>query len=832
MAISNTALAAATVELARQYKAEEIDEAGYATGLAALWVEANSAVPALGEKIDAQLAIKADILTAWQAALNVKGQVAAVSGLPAEAEDRDAYQLVNPADPLDGHLFTRVAGVWTDIGPLGGERGASAFDVAVKVAEDAGQPPPADEAAFVQELRQPALDAAETATTAASNADAKATLANDKAALADAKATLANDKAALADAKATLAQAKADYAQEQGDAAAGVVAGAATILEAVPLAEAARDAAEAGALIALAATIKGANVKLFEPGEDDAVIPFFTDQNDGVLFGVDVETGFAAGSLVTDIYDKAETLTANAGSAMLYDPEDDIVPFFADDDDGVLFGVDKATGQAKGSLVDDILSRAGGLPEGDGVGAFNYDSYAEVQPIIGDAADGVYLGVNRITGEPVGLMPEKIKGWIGDAVDGISLPTSGALPTAIRPVLANINGGISYGQSGSVGAQGQNAISTNQPYYNLTFTGGPKAAVGSGTATSKPLVEDNLQEAGAAGGNRGETPCSGLANYCVQLAAEENGIDPASIVFFSSAPGQGSQRITALNKGTTYYTRFLGHVQAAKDLASAAGKTYALHAVAWIQGESDADNVVARATYRDLLVQLAADIDADVRAITGQASPVHLLTYQTPFQVVSSGGKIALAQLDAVDLGDLIHFVTPYYHLPYYSGDSTHLINTGYLLSGRYFGRALKQLVIDGKYPDCIRAVRAVAKGTTLTVKFSVPRAPLVLDTTQLAATTDMGFKVLDDTGTLTLSGITVVDGDTVQITLNRALGANPKVRYALDYLGTGLTILQGASGNLRDSTPMTTKISGTAYPMFHVAPASELSILKLDPNS
>jgi hypothetical protein len=589
-----------------------------------------------------------------------------------------------------------------------------------------------------------------------------------------------------------------------------------------------RAGSEAGALIALAATIRGVNVKVFEVGEL-TYVPLFTASN-GMLFGVDRTTGAAIGSLVDDIFTKAETLTSSAGNMRLFDVQTDIVPLFTASN-GMLFGVDKGTGAAVGSLVDDILARSGQLPEGTGSGLYNYASLGEVQPLLG-AANGALLSVNRVSGEFDGLLPAKIKGWIGDAVDVISVPVVGALPTAIRPILANINGCVSYGQSLSVGAQGQPPISTVQPYFNMTFGGGPKSAVGSGTATSKPLVEDYLQEGGLAGGNRGETPCSGMANFCVQLAAEQNGIDPATLVFFASAPGQGATRITGLNKGTTYYTRFLGHVQAAKDLASAAGKTFAVHTVAWIHGPSDADNIVARTTYRDLMVQLAADIDADVRAITGQNSPVHMLVAQTPFQVVSSGGKIALAQLDAVDLGELIHFVTTDYFLPYYAGDSTHLINVGYTLMGRYFGRAQKQLVIDGKYPECIRAVRAVARGTTLSVKFSVPRAPLVLDTTQLAATTDMGFKVVDDTGTLTLSSIQVVDGDTVQITLNRALGANPKVRYALDFLGTGLTIIQGASGNLRDSTPMTTKISGTTYPMWHVAPASELSILKLDPNS
>jgi hypothetical protein len=162
MALGIADFTAQLAALQAQFKAGTITEEQLADGLRDLWT-ASENIPALFDQMQAVIDVKAAILTAWQAALNVKGQVTAVSGLPAEAEDRDAYQLVNPADPLDGHLFTRVAGVWTDIGPLGGERGASAFEVAKKVAEDAGETPPADEAAFIQELKQPAIDAAEAA---------------------------------------------------------------------------------------------------------------------------------------------------------------------------------------------------------------------------------------------------------------------------------------------------------------------------------------------------------------------------------------------------------------------------------------------------------------------------------------------------------------------------------------------------------------------------------------------------------------------------------------------------------------------------------------------
>ena len=159
--------------------------------------------------------------------------------------------------------------------------------------------------------------------------------------------------------------------------------------------------------------------------------------------------------------------------------------------------------------------------------------------------------------------------------------------------------------------------------------------------------------------------------------------------------------------------------------------------------------------------------------------------------------------------------------------DGTHLTNVGYIWLGHYFGRAYKQLV-SGKKPKWINPISATARTTTLTIKFDVPVLPLRFDSITLPNTTDKGFKVVDDTGTLTLSDIKVINGDSVQITLNRALGANPVVRYAIDYLGTGCQFTSGASGNLCDSDLSTVTINSSVKPMFNACPHFKLNIIKL----
>ncbi|SHF05841.1 hypothetical protein SAMN02745157_1537 [Kaistia soli DSM 19436] len=497
---------------------------------------------------------------------------------------------------------------------------------------------------------------------------------------------------------------------------------------------------------------------------------------------------------------------------------DDSIPFFVDDAYGLLLGVSKSTGLPLGSVLDKIVtdlrwksaaSEAVGAPLQN---LLVYRGSSAVLPIIVDANYGLVLGVDTTTGVATGSMVSSF----GSGGSSIVIPRT------------DRTGIISYGQSLSVGAQGQPPLSTSQPYSNLTFIDGPKAAVGTGTAASKPLVEDSLAEGAVGTGNRGETPCSGMANYAVQLAALENGVIPSDFVVFSSAPGQGGRTIAELSKGTSYYDRLIGHVTAAKALATAAGKSYSVPVIGWIQGETDCDNATSRAAYLASLLQLVSDLNTDIRPITGQSSAVHLVIYQTSYKAVTSSAAIALAQMDAVAQSSHIHFGTPIYDLAFNAGDQTHLDNISYLRLGRRLGRAAKQLVIDQRVPDCVWPVSATAKGTALHLAMRAP-TPLAIDTTNLAAATNNGFKVIDDTGTLALSGIAVDGAAGVNFTLNRALGANPKIRYALDYLGSGLHILGGASGNLRDTTAGTAKISGTDYPLWHVAPAFELPITVLD---
>jgi len=511
---------------------------------------------------------------------------------------------------------------------------------------------------------------------------------------------------------------------------------------------------------------------------------------------------------------------------------DVIHPMVVDALSGLFLGANRNTGELDGSgvrrLVRRLLGRTAGILGFSGIsGRF---------PVITDAANGTVLGVDSATG-----------GLYGSGVDRLSAGTSVAaiaISTADRaqPTADGWNGLIVYGQSNSTGqvnASGISPVTAAQPYANLTFGGGPRSnkpgnSVGGtntspGTTTTRALYEDNANGEGNAS-PMSESPTSSASNYAIQRAIERDQATTSTVIF-ASAPGHGGYRINQLNKAAAWYVNFIDHVTEAKARATAAGVAYVLHAVCYDQGEADADAATARATYAAALSQLQADMTTDAQAITGQSSPVHLIICQPPWKATTSSAAI-LGAFDAVKANPRIHMVGNRANEAY-TGDTIHMTPTSQWRRGRVFGRAYQQLVWEARKPDAIWPISATtrANGTTLTALFRVPTRPLVLDTTTLAAATDMGFKVVDDAGTLTLSNIAVsTSGDAVTMTLNRALSTNAKLRYALDYRGSGLSVAaSAASGNLRDSTSDTSVLAGTMHSFPHLPPHFEIPIFNLE---
>lgn len=366
-----------------------------------------------------------------------------------------------------------------------------------------------------------------------------------------------------------------------------------------------------------------------------------------------------------------------------------------------------------------------------------------------------------------------------------------------------------HGQSLAVGVKGQPAISLTQPYSNVAFDKGPRA-IPDQIRDLKPLVEDNT-EAPDGQTDAGETACSGCANYFTQLGGTQ--------IVLASCAGHSGWRIDQLNKGTEWYNTYvIGQVTLGHDLVEWYGNNYECPAMGWIQGASDQLAGTTKSQYKTLLVGLQSDFDTDVKAISGQATTVKLLTGQTAYYARLSN-NIPLAQYEAARDNANIIMVGPQYQFD--TVDGTHLPNIAYKHFGYLFGRALYEVVTNGTWiPTQPTSVSAVGK--VITIAFNVPSSPLVFDTVELPLATDYGFSVKDDTRTNTITDIQIIDSTNVQITVQYDLAANPKVRYGLDYLGSGLNITGGASGNLRDSDTGTWSYGGSTYNLYNWSVAFE----------
>lgn len=546
-------------------------------------------------------------------------------------------------------------------------------------------------------------------------------------------------------------------------------------------------------------------------------------QNSG---GVPVKTGKKIASqtyidyLSTSVGNLVSFITR--ASIGLYSGSDDFYPLLLDSANRLLLGYQKSTDSLIGAGLlnkqevsetaqDTVDNTLGAMRTGKYTGAGN------VLPLAVDKLNRVLLGYDVTNDKLVGA--GLTDG--GGSSSTIIVHESKDLPENIRPIAKAINIFMAYGQSLSVGATATTILSTSQPYSNTTFTSGPRAA-GNDFSSKKPLVEDNLT-APDGGTNRGETVCSGAANYASTLMAIENGVDPASHVIFAHTAGKGGTKIADLSKGSTWYNNnFIGHITGANNLNPNAP----VHAMMWIQGETDLDQSTPTAyqAYYDMLKQLQIDTETDIKALNGQTTPVHYLCYQTSYKARTSPG-VSLAQLHLCRDNNLFHHVVPCYHLPFYT-DGTHLTNIGYKWLGEYMGRAYKQLVIDGKFPEGIMPISATLRGTVLSINVD-STYPLTVDTTTLALTTNYGLAVQDSKGLISLSSISVVDR-TITANLARAIVGSAEVRYGYDYLGAGLNIVNGGSGNIRDTDPETTIIGGQQKPLWRPCPHFKLNIIKV----
>lgn len=483
-----------------------------------------------------------------------------------------------------------------------------------------------------------------------------------------------------------------------------------------------------------------------------------------------------------------------AGNAAAYDGSGPIHPLMTDEQGSLLLGFDAAAKEVVGrgitptsQLLEFVSAR--------------FSGETGIIPLLTDATGNVLLGYDLISQ----------RGYFHGVTDAPQ--AKGVELVAEPPVRKAINHILAYGQSLSVGANSGALVSTSQPFSNITFIGGPRAWSGSAStfAPFKPLVEDSTNPAPDGNTGRGETPCSGSANYASGIAAEEFGADPSANVILASTAGHGGWKIAQLEKGQAWYQdHLIRHVVEAVALDD----DYACHLIDWIQGENDGLDQTPMATYRDKLNQLVLDVDTDIRAVAvNQTSPVYFSISVTA-GYSGSWGQVQLAQREVARTNPLSFISCPLYPFMNQSNtDGLHLTSATMVWRSAFVGRAFARLIHGGQSPKWLDAISATRRGSRIRLKLDVPVLPLQFDTITIGQATDYGIAVEDSAGVMEISSM-FFDRDCLIIDLaSEPVGAT-EIRYALDYLGTNVTITSGASGNICDSAPETVTVNGTVRPL------------------
>ncbi len=360
------------------------------------------------------------------------------------------------------------------------------------------------------------------------------------------------------------------------------------------------------------------------------------------------------------------------------------------------------------------------------------------------------------------------------------------------------------------------ALTTEQTFGNLMFDSGVMTATGCNDEGCKgyqkptklvPLIEGDSYFTQAV-----ETMSAGLAN----AATGQTG---APIIM--SVHGRSGNTYECLRKGgcgfllekgyTSAFDEAMKQVADAKALVQPTGKTYRVGAVTAVHGESDhyanqyplqpSGGGVALTSYADALVEWQRDYDAGIRALTGQQQAVPLLISQMSNWNDRRTSEIPRLQIEAhTRASGKVVLVGPTYMLPY-AGDCIHFTNHGERRLGEYFAKAYARVVNGGAW-EPLRPVDAKPDRNTIHVRFTVPKPPLVLDTTQITDPGSYGFEVVDAAGTsVPIQTVQISAPDTVTITLGSDAVVGMQVRYALN--ATPQTCPgpeTGPRGNLRDS--------------------------------
>lgn len=394
---------------------------------------------------------------------------------------------------------------------------------------------------------------------------------------------------------------------------------------------------------------------------------------------------------------------------------------------------------------------------------------------------------------------------------------------------------IVYGQSLSVGAQGTPLVYTdNNTEDALMFSGAPEIDIRMGLPTLggelqtldpatltgfQPLVAMD----GQGNGGRGQTIAESMSQH-LSAAARDSLIRHRTFWF---APGLGGTAYSGLKKGTTPYSNMMDALARCKELAESEGLKVVVDGLLLVHGE--ADNV--NSNYYNDLIEWQADIEVDVQAITGQYGSVPFMMSQ-PSSKYSTSHSIE-AMLKAHETSSKHFLLGPNYPVSdLYHSDILHFTGPGYHCLGEIFGKATANILFKGSW-DCVRIKSAARTGQSVTLTYSTPVPPLVIDTTTVTERDVKGFRYFDSNGQLTITDVQIVSDGTagydavVELTLSETPSGNGEY---LDYAMNGHEVNNRTTstiprGNIRDSESVVSSYDGRTLSNWAVHQEIEVTV-------
>ena len=277
------------------------------------------------------------------------------------------------------------------------------------------------------------------------------------------------------------------------------------------------------------------------------------------------------------------------------------------------------------------------------------------------------------------------------------------------------------------------------------------------------------------------------------------------------ADGRGGTAISNLIKGSYPYDALIQDVQKSYDEARKKGMEFIVPAVCWMQGESDMFDYT-RVDYRKLLRQFAADVNKDVKSITGQKRDVKIVGYQScclakcykfvPENYECYEISVPQAQMQLIRDDSCFVAGTPVYFLDFVD-DRIHLDGKSQTVVGRYNAAAVLDIVRRGDSNRGLYPVNVKSKGNTAIIEFNNSGGKLVFDTINVNKVKNYGFSVITPDNKDIAEKVTIVD-DKIVIECN-ADAKGCRVRYGANGEKNKSGRRLGARGNLlrRNSTMM-----------------------------